>query len=426
LLQTLPDFDALVRGDACLNYLGLAPFLRASIAGADLRQATQQMLHKLDENSSNPNLLMNLAIATQCLNQKELGLAFQAEALTLRPTYTLPASQQPARLRLLVLVTQGSIQSNTPLECLLERSDIELVFHYVSPGDALLASVPAHDLLFVGISDSDANRPLLLTLQDALKDWPKPVLNSPRYVPHTGRDNASRLLQGIAGLLAPQTQRVSREQLLALAAGQLGMAQLLADCDFPLILRPLGSQAGADLQKIDSAADIAPYLAGLQEDTFFMAPFIDYRDAQGHFKKIRIALIGGQAFVCHMAVSENWMIHYVNAGMYAEAWKREEEARFMQEFSQFVHRHGPALEAISQRMQLDYLVMDCAETRSGDLLLFEIDHGGVVHAMDVESLFPYKNAHIHKAKVAFCDLLYGLLPPDGVQTPSSHRIQAHP
>jgi hypothetical protein len=55
-------------------------------------------------------------------------------------------------------------------------------------------------------------------------------------------------------------------------------------------------------------------------------------------------------------------------------------------------------------------VIDCAETAAGDLLLFEIDHGGVVHAMDVESIFRYKNAYIHKAKQAFCELLYARLP----------------
>jgi len=38
--------------------------------------------------------------------------------------------------------------------------------------------------------------------------------------------------------------------------------------------------------------------------------------------------------------------------------------------------------------------------------LFEIDSGGVVHAMDVETVFPYKNAHVAKAKEALCELLY--------------------
>jgi hypothetical protein len=173
----------------------------------------------------------------------------------------------------------------------------------------------------------------------------------------------------------------------------------------------VGSQAGMDLQKIEGCEDVGRYLASVQASEFFMAPFIDYSDASGHFRKIRIALIAGQAFVCHMAVSTNWMIHYVNAGMYEEDWKRRDEARFMADFAQFVKKHQRALDAISQRMQLEYLVMDCAQTRDGDLLLFEIDHGGVVHAMDVESIFPYKNAHILKAKQAFCALLYSRLPP---------------
>ena len=408
-MQTPTEFDAVLSGHGGLEYLGLAPFLRASIAGADLRLVSQRLLEQLEQHSANANLLMNLSIALQCLNQKPLGLEFQQEALALQRTYTVAARLQPARLRLLVLVTQGSIQANTPLECLLEVSDIELVFHYVLAGEALAQPLPAHDLLFVGISDSDANRPLLQSLVLALADWPCTVLNEPQYLPLTGRDQASHLLQGIAHLLAPATQRVCRAGLQALAAGEVAVAQLLAGCDFPLILRPVGSQAGADLQKIDSAPDVAAYLALLDEDAFFAAPFIDYSDATGQFKKIRIALIAGQAFVCHMAISSNWMIHYVNAGMYEEAWKRGEEARFMNDFPQFVRKHQVALDAIAQRMQLDYLVMDCSETRDGELLLFEIDHGGVVHAMDVESIFPYKNGHILKAKRALCEMLYARL-----------------
>jgi hypothetical protein len=412
-LHNLNDPDALLGEHGGLEYLGLAPFLRASIAGADLRPATQHMLQRLTADRANANLLMNLSIAFQSLNQKEMGLEFQDEALALQKSFTLPARFQPARLRLLVLVTRGSIQSNTPLECLLEESDIELVFHYIEAGERMLAAVPPHDVLMVGISDSDANRPLLCALDLELQGWFRPVLNAPRYIPHTGRDRACRLLTGIKHLLVPPTVRVALTDLYALAMGQTLLSDLLAGCDYPVILRPLASQAGADLQKLDSAAEVVQYLAGLDETDFFLAPFVDYRDAQGQFRKIRIAFVQGQPFVCHMGVSSNWMIHYVNAGMYEEPWKRDEEARFMASFPQFVVRHQAALNAISQRMQLDYLVMDCAETPVGDLLLFEIDHGGVVHAMDVESLFPYKNAHILKIKQAFCAMLHGLVPGIG-------------
>lgn len=390
----------------------MAPFLRSSIAGEDLRVQTQGLLERLNAGDRNANLLMNLAIAAQCLNQQELGLAFQQEALQSQRSYHLPARVQPSRLHLLVLVTVGNIQSYTPLECLLEVSDVDLTFHYVLAEDLADAqwknTLPEHDLLFVGILDSDTSRPLLHALTKALENWPKPVLNAPQYLPFTGRDVASRQLQGIPGLLAPETMRVTRGQLKRLAAGKCALPELLPNADFPIILRPLGSQAGADLQKMESPAAVAQYLADLDADNFFMAPFVDYSDAQGNYRKIRIALIGGEPFVCHMAVSTRWMIHYLNAGMYTEAWKRQEEARFMNDFAQFVSKHRAAFDGIAQRMPLEYLVMDCAETPAGDLLLFEIDHGGVVHAMDVEGLFPYKNAHIAKAKEALCALLLRL------------------
>ena len=62
---------------------------------------------------------------------------FQAQALAMRRIYDLPAAQQPARLRLLMLMVAGDLSANTPLDCLLEDSDIDLIFYYVTPGDPL-------------------------------------------------------------------------------------------------------------------------------------------------------------------------------------------------------------------------------------------------------------------------------------------------
>lgn len=114
-----------------------------------------------------------------------------------------------------------------------------------------------------------------------------------------------------------------------------------------------------------------------------------------------MALIDGQPFACHMGVSSHWMIHYVNAGMYEDAAKRAEELAFMEGFAAFAARHAGTLAAIHQRSKLDYVCIDCAETRDGELLIFEIDHAMVVHAMDPEDLFPYKQVHMRKVKQAF-------------------------
>lgn len=80
----------------------------------------------------------------------------------------------------------------------------------------------------------------------------------------------------------------------------------------------------------------------------------------------------------------------------------------MQDFDTFAERHRLALLAIYQRTHLEYICIDCAETLDGQLLVFEIDHAMVVHAMDPEDLFPYKQEHIRKLQHAFREYLFRL------------------
>lgn len=119
------------------------------------------------------------------------------------------------------------------------------------------------------------------------------------------------------------------------------------------------------------------------------------------------------------------MIHYLNAGMYEDGVKREEEARFMAEFPAFAARHQNALAAIYQRFGLDYVCIDCAETRSGELMIFEIDHIMVVHAMDPVELFPYKQEHMARVRQAMEDFLLRQLA-DGAQAENAERSDPCP
>ncbi|MBS1159224.1 MAG: hypothetical protein H6R15_1643 [Proteobacteria bacterium] len=391
-------------------FLGLAPFLRTSIAGTDLRPIAQQMLALAESHPDDANLWMNLSIAMLSLKQRDIGLAIQGEALAQKRVYHLPAAEQPAKFRLLMLMAPGDLAGNTPLECLLEYSDIDLDLYYVSPENPLASPIPEHDAVVVCLGETEQNLPYLAALEVVLANWPKPVINRPKNILRVERAAASQLLQGIPGLLMPPTGQITRNDLDAVAQGRKKLADLLTDCAFPIILRPLGSHAGRDLEKIDSPAEIAGYLQQVGEASFFLAPFIDYSARDGLYRKFRVALIDGRAFACHMAVSEHWMVHYVNAGMYEDAAKRAEELSFMEHFAAFAERHGPALAAIQQRTGLDYLCLDGAETADGQLLIFEIDHAMVVHAMDPEELFPYKQLHMLKVKSAFRDFLFRLAP----------------
>ena len=387
------------------RFLGLAPFLRMSIAGTDILPIGQEMLAQAQQFPNEPNLWMNLSTVMLCLGQRELGLAIQAQALAMERVYHLPALHQPAKLRLLMLMVPGDLSANTPLDCLLEDSDIDLDFYFVSPDTPLASPIPEHDVAIVGISAADDSRAALTALESALAHWPKPVINAPENIPTTERNTASQLLQNAPGLLIPPTMRASRETLQAIALAEVRVAEIFAGCDFPIILRPEGSHGGRGLEKIDSAGDVSGYLSRVEGTEFFLAPFIDYSNEDGLFRKFRIALIEGVPYACHMAVSSHWMVHYVNADMYEDAARREEEAAFMAGFADFACRHRQALDAIAQRTGLDYVAVDCAVTHDGQLLVFEIDHAMVVHAMDPVALFPYKKIHMQKVQDAFRDFL---------------------
>ena len=296
--------------------------------------------------------------------------------------------------------------SNSPVEFLLEEADVALDIVYVTNELDLPHTLPEHDVLFVAIAESGQNVPLLKKIQTNLQSWHRPVLNLPERIAILSRDNNCAQLKSIPGVDMPSTVRVSRQQLEQIGAGQLSLAAYLDDGDFPVIVRPVDSHAGQGLEKLAGACDIAGYLSGMAGSEFYVSRFVDYRGTDGLFRKYRIVLIEGRPFVCHMGISEHWMIHYLNAGMAESAEKRDEEALFMEEFdTSFAVRHAAAFKEINKRIGLDYLGIDCAETSDGRLLIFEVDSCMIVHAVDSVDVFPYKQPQMRKVFNAFRQML---------------------
>lgn len=388
-----------------------------SIAGTDFRPIAQEMLTKAKRQPNDANLWMNLATAMLSLGQRDIGLTIKTQALSLNRTFHLPAAEQPAKLRLLILMAAGDLAANTPIDCLLENCDIDLIFHFVSLDTLLNSPTPEHDALMVGISESSENHELIIALSQELGDWPKPIINAARHIPNTRREIACELLQDAPGLMIPPTLNAARTTLQAIADGSLNIADAFKGIDFPIIIRPIDSHAGRDLDKINGIPQLTDYLTRVAEQEFFLSQFIDYSGKDGLFRKFRIALVGGQPFLCHMAVSSHWMVHYVNAGMYEDADKRAEEALAMANFDAFALHHQAALDAIYRRTQLDYLCIDCAETADGQLFVFEVDHAMVVHAMDSEEMFPHKQLYMLKVKDAFRDFVINLVADQAAKLP---------
>jgi glutathione synthase/RimK-type ligase-like ATP-grasp enzyme len=327
------------------------------------------------------------------------------EAIRINPLFSIP-SAQPTRLRLLAIMGPGDLMSNTPIEFLLEDSDVALDMLFLTLDTAWPETVPDHDVLLVAIAESEANRDLLPLVAQLVANWPRPVINRPEHIAVLSRDGVCAALEGVAGMLLPKTIRTDRGSLGALAAGDISAAELLPGDEFPLIVRPLGSHAGTDLDKVVDAAALQDYLQRVGGDEFYLSRFIDYSGADGLFRKYRVVLIAGVPYICHFAISKHWMIHYLNAGMAESEDKRRQEAECMLHFDdEFAARHRTALAEINRRIGLDYVGIDCAETADGELLIFEIDNAMIVHGMDPVDKFAYKKPIMQKVFTGFRALL---------------------
>jgi glutathione synthase/RimK-type ligase-like ATP-grasp enzyme len=388
--------------------IGAAALMRCAFNHENLRPIGEMLLARAQANPDDANAWLDASIVVQLLGQREMGLDVQRHALAASTLYQLPAPAQRTTLNLLVLMGPGDFMANTPIEFLLEPSDIAATVQYVTLDLPLPEQVPDHDVLFVAIAQSDANVPLLRDVMQLLDGWPRPVVNRPEAIAHLSRDGAYAKLAGSPGILMPQTARVGREAVMRLVADWKFVDTLLPDAgEGPLIVRPLDSHAGTNLVRVADAAALDAYLATQQSEQFYVAPFIDYSGTDGQFRKYRIVLVEGAPYLCHMAVSSHWMVHYLNAGMDENQAKRDEEARAMAEFERgFALRHAGALAEIDRRIGLPYLGIDCAETHDGSLLIFEVDNAMVVHAMDDPVKYPYKRPVMDKAFDAFAALLH--------------------
>jgi glutathione synthase/RimK-type ligase-like ATP-grasp enzyme len=391
--------------------IGVVSLMRMAVAGVDLAPLGTQLITRAgdDPRTASANALMDLSTVLQLRGQREIALEIQAQALAIQQIYSPPmklglCDRSSAAIRLLAIMGPGDLMSNSPIEFLLEDADVALDIVYVTNEHDLPESLPEHDVLFVAIAESGANIPLLQKVQSAVASWPKPVLNLPERIAALSRDNNCARLKSVPGLSMPNTVRVSRQTLAQLGLGELSL--VADDVDFPIIVRPVDSHAGHDLEMLNSAGEISGYLTSAQNSEFYVSRFIDYRSADAMFRKYRIVLIEGRPFVCHMGISDQWMIHYMNAGMDKDVVKREEEARFMSHFdSDFAVRHADALKDINERIGLDYLGIDCAETADGCLLVFEVDSCMIVHAVDPVDVFPYKQPQMRRVFDAFFQML---------------------
>jgi tetratricopeptide (TPR) repeat protein len=337
---------------------------------------------------------------------RDTGRAAQAQRHTeaaYRRQYVF-TNQCAAPQRTVWMICAGA-RGNVPLDLWFSRAHtqrVEFFIEYVPPGGPATPAqllqaqgCAAPDLIFNAIGDADIAAPVFERMQAFVAAASVPVLNAPAAVAATARDRLPQHLAGIAGLLAPPVTRVhtaAQAQACLDAAGA------------PVLVRPVATHGGEGLVLVEQAQQLATL--DWQAAAYFVAPYHDYRSADGCFRKYRVIFIDRQPYPYHLAISTHWLVHYFSADMLGQAGKQAEEARFLADPVAVLGAPAwQALHEVGARLALDYAGIDFALLADGRVLVFEANATMLVHREPPGSQLAYKNAYVQTLQQAFAAMV---------------------
>jgi hypothetical protein len=251
------------------------------------------------------------------------------------------------------------------------------------------------------ITEPEHNDRVLDNLRKLLRGVPGKVINRPEAVLRSSRDQMAKRLSGIPGLVAPKVVRLKTAKP-AVVRGILDSACM----QFPLILREPGTHKGTTQDRFD---DLDQMLAAMVDGTeYFATEFVDYRSADGHYRKYRAFFIGRHTIFRHLLFSDFWNVHAKDRGGFMADRPdliAEEKAMFAAPEGAFPPEIKQVLAAIRGRIDLDYCGIDFGIMPDGRLLLFEANATMNFFSPLPGEQFAYTRACVPPARAAFRELL---------------------
>ena len=191
---------------------------------------------------------------------------------------------------------------------------------------------------------------------------------------------------------------VQNTTLRAAAGGQS------LDVSFPLIVRVAGTHGGEEMERVAGPAEMELFVSSRNESEFYLSGFVDYRSADGYFRKYRFIFVGDDILPYHLAIDSQWKVHHASTDMANHRWMQEEEKAFLERPEiAFSASAFEALRAIRTKLALDYFGIDCAVDRNGSVVVFEVNASMLVHLRNEG--FPYKDPAVRRIKAAFAAML---------------------
>jgi tetratricopeptide (TPR) repeat protein len=341
----------------------------------------------------------------QSLGDNEAAQAAYAQAARIQPLIRRPAAKQPAEFRVLALY--APFGGNTPTEYLFQDAFFDtdtLALFAAREYDA--AQLGQNVQLVINlVSDADQTEALLPLAAELADRFGLPTINHPRQVQQTTRDAVAALLQGIPGCRIPQALRLK-------AGADCSEAALEATLPFSsrILARPVGTHGGDDFEKVEDVAALSAFLSQRVDHGHYLIEYIDYISADDHFRKYRFIFIGDEILPYHLCIGRDWKLHHINTDMAHQPWMQQEEATFLDNpAAVFGPDQFQALQAIRERIGLDYCGIDCGLDASGNVVVFEVNASMLVHARNEG--FLYKDPAVRRIKLAYDAMLRKLAKP---------------
>ncbi|MGH7715208.1 MAG: hypothetical protein ACREML_04335, partial [Vulcanimicrobiaceae bacterium] len=248
--------------------------------------------------------------------------------------------------------------------------------------------LPPHDLVFNAIGDADRCALELTAANTLLERTSASVINPPSNVLVTGRVANGERLGALPDVIAPRFAIFPR---WLLERTQPEAALEASGFGWPLLLRAPGFHTGQHFLKVEDPRNVASALASLPGNAVIAIAFLDTRSADGMFRKYRIITVDGAIYPLHLAVSNDWKVHYFSAGMADNPEHRAEEAAFLEDPRAAVGpRAYAALEQIVAALGLDYGGADFSLDSEGRVVLFEANATMIVPPPPPEPIWDYR------------------------------------
>jgi tetratricopeptide (TPR) repeat protein len=360
---------------------------------SEMRQCLQRCIDLEPHNADG-----YIALGNEFLRTKELARSqamFEA-AQALRPLLRKPAIKETADFSVLMLDTAGA--GCTPVDYLSGKSVYDRNFYCVmartSPHVELLKTSGAVVFNMIGDADNGAQvLPFAVDLADRLG---MPVINHPRAVLGTSREAMAARLAGTPNARIAKTVRLSADMLASVATNGA-----LDGLSLPLLVRTAGTHGGDAFEKVDSLEPIAAFVARHPGVDFYVTEYVDYRSADGLFRKYRFICIDGELLPYHLAIHSDWMVHHFRTDMANQRWMQQEEEAFLaRPHETFDAAQQAAVLAMARATGLDYCGVDVGIAPNGDVVFFESNATMLVHD-EKDGPFVFKNPYIARIKRAF-------------------------